>query len=115
VKLLVCGGRDFSDYLRVVHELDRINEECGGLECLIEGEARGVDSLAACWAYCRGVHIKGFRAEWARYGKAAGAIRNALMLENGKPDLVVAFAGGTGTANMVKLAKAAGVRVLEVR
>jgi hypothetical protein len=36
------------------------------------------------------------------------------MLEEGKPDLVVAFPGGTGTANMVKQARAAGVEVLEV-
>jgi hypothetical protein len=50
--------------------------------------------------------------DWKRYGNAAGPIRNQRMLEWG-PDLVVAFAGGTGTAGMVALARAAGVPVIE--
>lgn len=48
-------------------------------------------------------------------GKAAGPIRNQRMLDDGKPDRVLAFPGGRGTANMVKLAKAAGVPVHEIR
>lgn len=50
----------------------------------------------------------------ARLGRAAGPMRNKQMLEEGKPDLVVAFPGGAGTENMVKQAKAAGIRVLRI-
>ena len=46
--------------------------------------------------------------------RGAGPERNARMLAEGRPDLVVAFPGGTGTADMVRRAKAAGVRVVEV-
>jgi hypothetical protein len=52
------------------------------------------------------------KANWRKYGPAAGPIRNQQMLDWG-PDLVVAFAGGTGTAGMVALARAAGVPVIE--
>jgi len=44
--------------------------------------------------------------------RRAGPERNAAMLGLG-PDLVVAFPGGSGTAGMVRLAKAAGVEVIE--
>jgi len=55
-----------------------------------------------------------FLANWRTHGKAAGPIRNQQMLDEGRPHLVVAFPGGTGTADMVRRAKAAGVPVMEV-
>jgi hypothetical protein len=55
-----------------------------------------------------------FPAQWDRYGEAAGPIRNAWMLEFGKPDLVVAFPGGRGTADMISKARKAGIEVCEV-
>ncbi len=54
-------------------------------------------------------------AEWSKYGRRAGPIRNKQMLDVGKPHLVVAFPGGAGTANMVKQAKAAGVPIINGR
>ena len=53
-----------------------------------------------------GVVVEEFKADWDKFGRAAGPIRNAQMLREGKPDLVVAFPGGRGTANMVAQAKA---------
>jgi hypothetical protein len=55
-----------------------------------------------------------FPADWEKYGKAAGPIRNQQILVEGKPDLVVAFQGGRGTANMVSRAQQAGVPVVEI-
>ena len=54
-------------------------------------------------------------AEWALHGKKAGYLRNEKMLRMGKPDLVVAFPGGVGTAMMVDLAKKKGLRVIDLR
>jgi hypothetical protein len=73
----------------------------------------GADSLAAAWAMSRGIPTLAFPADWKKDGKAAGFIRNATMLRDGRPELVVAFPGGKGTAHMVNLARAAGVPVLE--
>lgn len=61
----------------------------------------------------RRTSFKEFPADWDKYGKRAGYLRNVQMLDEGKPDLVVAFPGGKGTAMMVKLAKERGVRVIE--
>lgn len=52
------------------------------------------------------------KAYWNLHGKAAGPIRNQLMLDKYDPDLVIAFPGETGTANMVKLSINAGIEVI---
>ena len=78
---------------------------------LIHGAARGADSLAGEWASTRAVPVKIFPADWQTHGRSAGHIRNAQMLREGKPDLVVAFPGGRGTADMVAKANAAGITV----
>ncbi len=67
--------------------------------------------MAREWAEARRVPVQTFRPDWKRFRRAAGPIRNKQMITEGKPDLVVAFPGGRGTANMVELARAAGVPV----
>jgi ABC-type Fe3+-hydroxamate transport system substrate-binding protein len=116
MKVLVTGGRDFSDYDFVEGYLWTCvvpNEEM----VLIHGAATGADTLAARAAEKLGWTVRPYPVtpeDWARYGRRAGPIRNSAMLKDSKPDLVIAFPGGTGTADMVKKAKAAGVRTVEV-
>jgi hypothetical protein len=84
------------------------------LETVIEGGAKGADQGAAQWAEHEGVTLMKFPADWATFGRSAGPRRNAQMLSKGQPDVVIAFPGGRGTANMVAQAKAAGVTVILV-
>lgn len=113
MRVLVCGGRDYADRERVRTELDALKPTV-----LIEGGARGADLLAAEWRWgghiltCQ--HLK-FPADWNKHGKSAGAIRNRQMLDEGKPDIVLAFPGGPGTADMIRQAKKAGVEVREIK
>jgi hypothetical protein len=87
------------------------------LSFIIQGGAPGADFLAKMWAMdndvpCVEYHIN---AEDAKYGPGmSGVMRNARMLRESFPTLVVAFPGGNGTANMVDLAKKAGVLTLEI-
>jgi hypothetical protein len=67
--------------------------------------------MAGEWADVFGVPFRIFPANWKKHGRAAGPMRNQQMLDEGKPDLVIAFPGGSGTADMVRRAKAAGVPV----
>ncbi len=55
-----------------------------------------------------------YEADWHEHGRAAGPIRNARMIAEGRPDLVIAFPGGRGTADMVSRARKAGIEVREV-
>lgn len=114
MRLLVCGGRDFADREKLDRVLRLVDRTKGPIKTLIHGAAPGADSLAAKWADDTGLvefgEVLAFPANW-RDGKRAGPIRNQQMLDEGKPDMVIAFPGGTGTANMIKLARAAGVPV----
>lgn len=126
MRVLVCGGRDYEDwktFRTVMHEIaekefPRTDPDVRGnylyVVTIIAGGARGADTLAASWAMIEWTGYKEYPANWQRYGRAAGAIRNQQMLNEGKPDLVVAFPGGAGTRDMITRARAAKVRVIEV-
>lgn len=113
MRVLVCGGRDFNDALTLGSWLGGIHKNNGPITLLIEGGAKGADYMARKFAEWQGIPTKTFPADWDQHGKAAGPIRNKQMLDEGKPDLVVAFEGGRGTANMIELAKKAGVKVFK--
>lgn len=109
---LVCGGRDFDDKRGLEDALDRLHAKVNVTK-IISGAANGADRMATNWAWTRGIAWQEFPADWDNHGKAAGPIRNQQMLDEGKPDGVVAFPGGKGTADMIKRAYAAGVTVWE--
>lgn len=110
MKIIVCGGRDYSNQAFLEEWLDRLNQS-GQVSAVIHGGASGADTRAGVWAKKRGVPVRVFPADWKAHGKAAGPRRNARMLEE-RPDAVVAFPGGRGTDDMVRQATRAGVRVL---
>ena len=114
MKVLVCGSRTYSDWLFMEGVLESLHVQTP-IDVIIEGEAVGADSMAREWARYMGITTWKFPADWTKYGKAAGPIRNKEMLDKG-PDLVLAFvdkplAESRGTANMVKIAQEAGVEV----
>lgn len=132
MRLLVCGGRGYGvmpdwyppDQAVEVHAraaresfflretLDCLHAE-DPVSVVIHGGARGADALAGLWAVRKGIEVLVFKADWRGLGKSAGPIRNARMIFEGVPAKVVAFPGGAGTADMVRQARAAGVRVFE--
>lgn len=117
MKVLVCGSRHFKDMGLMQDTLKEYFKGAG--DTLIHGCAKGADTLSELvilrrfdgWANIPS--IERYPADWNKYGKAAGPIRNKQMLEEGKPDLVVAFMfkDSRGTKNMVEQAKKAGVKV----
>ena len=113
-RVLVCGSRDFIDAQFLNSTLDDLHATCP-ITHIIEGEAKGADTLARLWGWSRQVPVLRFPAHWDLYGRGAGPLRNKQMLNEGQPHLVVAFsyniAASRGTANMMKQAKAAGVSV----
>ena len=112
MRLLVTGGRDFTNRELVFAALDKLDaEHC--VDVVIHGAARGADTEAAGRCAVRSVPAWSCPADWS-LGKAAGALRNQWMLENTNPCHVIAFPGGTGTADMVRRARASGLPVIEV-
>lgn len=111
-RVLVCGGRNFSDREFLFSVLDSAYAK-RPFSHLIHGGARGADSLADAWASKNHVVRLPFLADWEMYGNGAGPMRNTRMIVEGKPDLVIAFPGGNGTADMVRQARKAGIEVFE--
>ena len=124
MRTLVCGGRDYYGYNKLKDILEGIISDFHFLTenqevTIIAGVASGADFLAKVFAldeYCENswLHYKEYPADWKKHGKAAGGIRNQQMLDEGKPDMVIAFPGGNGTADMVRRARKAGITVIEV-
>jgi len=120
MRLLVFGGRDLiaADVAAWLehHALARLGIERAALSLLIEGGATGADRGARFWAQSIGLPVKTYEADWDNitrpgavvrytrtgkpYNAAAGGMRNQLMLDDGKPDAVIGFPGGRGTADM---------------
>ena len=109
-RVLVCGGREFSDRDLLARKLSDLD-----IALLIHGGARGADSMAGNWAQAMGIPVQVYPALWHLDGKAAGPIRNSRMLADSKPDLVIAFPGGNGTADMVRKSRLAGVETIVVK
>ena len=113
MRVIVCGGRDYDGDAPWNHVMDVLGDlhRKTPISAIIEGGARGADSLAKTWALMNGVKCVTVPANWALHGTRAGPIRNARMLHEFSPDLVVAFPGGKGTANMIQIAEQAGIPV----
>lgn len=110
MRVLICGGRDFTNVAYVWTHLDRIHAETPITE-IITGGAPGADTIANDWGKTKRINRFVCKADWEQHGRSAGPKRNARMLE-WKPDLVIAFPGGRGTADMVRRSTEAGVKVV---
>lgn len=111
MRVLVCGGRDFRNSPMMARVLGEVGTH--RISVVIHGGAPGADTMAGSWASAFGVRCETYDADWS-LGPKAGPIRNQRMIDEGKPDLVVAFPGGKGTADMVRRAKKAGIPVKEI-
>ena len=110
MKILVCGGRDYTDKALVYATLDQLKPTH-----IVNGGATGADWFGLCYARDKGLPYSTYMADWKTYGKAAGPIRNQEMLDKEKPDMVVGFFGGTGTKDMIDRAQRAGINTTHIK
>lgn len=117
MKIAVTGGRDFEDKTTVWGVLDAIHTQ-RGIELLIHGACHlgGADILAEDWAKAREVPYMGIPAKFktGSKGKAEGQLRNQRMLDSTKPDVLIAFPGGAGTAGCAEYATRTRLKVVYI-
>lgn len=108
MKTIIAGSRGIRD-LKVVLEAV---EECGfEVTSVVSGCAQGVDTLGEIYAGQNNLPVHKYPAQWDKYGKAAGPIRNKLMSENAEALIAVWDGQSSGTRNMISNAKARGLKV----
>ena len=113
MRVLVCGSRTFLD-AQIIYDVLGGHRQAWSPIVIMHGGARGADEIAARWADANHVVAEAFPADWANHGKGAGPIRNQKMLDQGKPDRVLAFIDkpledSRGSADMARRARAAGI------
>lgn len=108
MRVLVCGSRSITDYKFVEREMLKVLQPT---DTVIEGGARGVDTLARRVAENHGLDVIEYPANWTRHGKSAGFRRNREMVQN--CDRVLALWDGvsSGTEHTIRIARQAGVPV----
>lgn len=117
MRVLVSGSRDWTNTTLILECLKALYYD--GYDTLIEGEAKGADTIAKNCGRYLGMTVLPFPADWKKYRRAAGPIRNQKMLTDGKPDLVIAFHNNIteskGTKDMIERAKKAGIPCYLIR
>ncbi len=111
-RVVVAGSRGFSDFQLLSVVLDRALSRPVASGCqvvVLSGGARGADSLGAAYAAARGFPVWSFPADWARFGRAAGPLRNAAMVRSADAAVVFWDGSSRGSADLVRRVRAAGL------
>lgn len=112
-RIIVAGSRGFDDYPLLESKLDELLKGISGEVEIVSGHAKGADSLGEQYALKRGLPLHIMKADWERFGRRAGFIRNQQMLDYALEEtpLLVAFWDGlsNGTRDMINRAQEEGV------
>lgn len=102
MKIIIAGSRTITEY-HLVEEAIRI----AGFNIteVVSGTARGVDQLGEQWAAANNIPVRRFPADWNRYGRRAGYIRNAEMGVYAQGAVIVWDGSSAGTESMIEILK----------
>lgn len=113
MRILVTGGRHYNNPAEVARAMGAVIGDAPKHDVIvIHGKALGADTLAGEWARTNGYHVAEVPALWKLWPMTAGPKRNSAMLLL-EPDVLVAFPGGRGTADMVMQARKHNVLVYQ--
>ncbi|MEO0638432.1 MAG: DUF2493 domain-containing protein [Bacteroidota bacterium] len=107
MRIIIAGSRDFHDYKRLVAICDQLLESLNAEKEIefVSGGARGADRLGEAYARERGYPIKRFPADWKKWGKMAGPIRNQQMAEYADGAIVFWDGKSRGTRSLIQALK----------
>lgn len=110
--VLLCGGRNWTDRDKIRNLLTGFDS---ATTLIVEGGCRGADTIGREEAEKLGFEVITMKAEWKKFGKGAGQIRNQMMYATYSPDMILAFHedlnSSKGTKHMIEVAKRGGTPV----
>lgn len=104
LKLIIAGDRNFNDIVRLHNEAEHHGFVWGPVKEIVSGCARGADLLGEQYSVECGIPVARFPANWEKFGKAAGAIRNTEMADYADALLAFLAPESKGTKNMIETA-----------
>lgn len=111
IRILICGSRNWTDKQVIENYIQTLPKDT----IIIQGGCKGADFFAGYFAIKYNLILETYRANWKKFGKAAGPIRNKQMLDEGKPEIVIAFHNNIeqskGTKDMIRQARERGIPV----
>lgn len=108
MRTIIAGSRSITDFGIVSRAVVASGFE---ISCVICGCARGVDSLGERWALENNIPVERFPADWRRFGRSAGIIRNRQMAQRADALVLIWDGYSSGSADMLRTAQAHGLRV----
>lgn len=116
MKVIIAGGRDFTEINGFIRKCDSILSQLPREKVtIVSGMAKGADTLAVAYAKARGYRLKKFPANWEKYGKKAGWVRNTKMADYA--DALIAFWDGqsSGTKMMIDIAQEKELKIRVIK
>lgn len=107
-RVLIYGSRGWTDSNAIRNVILKLTKD----DVVIHGGAGGADSIAGRWAQACGIPVEVYPADWRKYGRAAGPIRNQQMIDEGKPTEAYGFrmkGASRGTDDMCRRVQQAGI------
>lgn len=104
MRTIIAGSRGITDAFFVVSLLDDYDRTVRPVTTVISGGARGIDFLGESWAQRTGRPVERYPADWKQYPRAAGPIRNRLMLKVAQACVVIWDGQSPGSRDMAKVA-----------
>jgi hypothetical protein len=113
MRIIVNGGRNYSDLTLVEPELTKLHRYTP-IDVVIHGCSGAHAGAVEHWARSRGIPIVRYPPNWERFGHRSEMLRNMFMIKDSRPDLLVAFPGGENTADLIQRAVNTGIAVLKI-
>jgi hypothetical protein len=110
--VVVTGGRDYNNLVTVFKAIMALQKR-GEITLLVNGGAKGADTVCRIVAEELRIPVWTEHADWTKHGKRAGPIRNQKMIDDFKPDILLYFPGGSGTADMKSCCEKTGIKMVD--
>ena len=108
MKLMICGSRSLDTAKVIPFALSWFEIFPYRITEIVQGEARGIDTLAKNYAISKNIPTKGFPAEWDKYGKSAGYRRNVEMVDYADEVLAIWDGKSKGTRHSIDITREKG-------
>lgn len=111
MRTIIAGSREISNNDLFGSIIDAVDESGFEITTVISGGARGADKAGEVWAEVNSIPVEIYNAEWSKYGKRAGYIRNTKMAEMAEALIAIWDGVSKGTKNMIDIAKDKNLKI----